>query len=91
LMRRNGKGPLSPAPQTQMEVTEVAFGKLWSRIVGLKGWDEEVRALHNVEGDETPAPGTTSEMIVEDNRPGELIADDAKTRYDEWPGIDPGH
>jgi hypothetical protein len=34
-----------------------ALQTLWSRLVGLHHWADEVAALHNVEGGGTPAPG----------------------------------
>lgn len=70
------------------EVVTMTLGRLWSRIVGLRGWNKEVDMLHNVEGDETPAPGATEATIVGDRRPG---ATEEERNYDEWPGKDPGH
>ena len=69
----------------------MALGKLWSRVVGLRGWNKEVQMLHNVEGDETPAPGATEPTIVGERRPGETTPEDHHRKYEEWPGEDPGH
>ncbi|MEA2511019.1 MAG: hypothetical protein QOJ59_506 [Thermomicrobiales bacterium] len=67
------------------------LGKLWSRIVGLRNWDEEVRSLHNVEGDDTPPPGATEATIVGDRRPGAPPPDRQQRDYEDWSGEDPGH
>jgi hypothetical protein len=73
------------------EVSAMPLGRLWSRVVGLRGWDKEVQMLHNVEGDETPAPGETEPTIVGDGRLGGMTPEEHHRKYDEWPGEDPGH
>jgi len=67
------------------------LGKIWSRIVGLRGWNKEVELLHNVEGDGKPPPGATEETIIGDRRPAETLPEDPHRKYEEWPGEDPGH
>ncbi len=67
------------------------LGRLWSRIVGLGGWNKEVDTLHNVEGDGKPAPGETEATIVGERRPGNPRADDPNRDDREWEGVDPGH
>jgi hypothetical protein len=72
---------------------EVAMplGKLWSRVVGLRGWNQEVQMLHNVEGDETPPPGETVPTAIEERQARELSPEEQHRKYEEWPGEDPGH
>jgi hypothetical protein len=72
------------------EKIAMPLSKLWSRVVGLRGWNREVQLLHNVEGDETPAPGETEPTIAADRRPSESTPA-RREDYDEWPGEDPGH
>jgi hypothetical protein len=78
-------------PRSIEEKSIMALGRLWSRIVGLRGWNKEVAMLHNVEGDETPAPGATETTIAGERRPGDLPPDEQHRKYEEWPGEDPGH
>ncbi len=69
----------------------MGLGKLWSRIVGLKKWNEEVALLHNIEGDGTPPPGASSSTVIGDRRPAEIQPEDPKRKYEEWTGEDPVH
>ncbi len=69
----------------------MALNRLWSRIVGLRRWNQEASALHNVEGDGKPAPGATERTIIGDRRPGDPPPDRQQRDYDDWSGKDPGH
>lgn len=69
----------------------MALRRLWSRLVGLKGWNEEASMLHNVEGDGKPPPGATEATVIGDRRPGVVEPENPKQKYEEWPGKDPGH
>jgi hypothetical protein len=69
----------------------MVLGKLWSRVVGLRGWDDEVRALHNVEGDPSPPPGETEPTAPEVVEARSLTPEEHHRKYDEWVGTDPGH
>jgi hypothetical protein len=69
----------------------MGLGKLWARVVGLKGWNKEVEQLHNIEGDETPPTGASPSTVVGDRRPAETNPENPKRKYEDWPGKDPGH
>jgi hypothetical protein len=71
----------------------LGLGKLWARVVGLKDWDREVKSLHNIVGDDTPAPGVLPGQEVpthlQDQVP--LTKEEQRKRYEEWEGEEPGH
>lgn len=67
------------------------LGKLWSRITGLRGWNEEVAILHNVEGDGKLPPGETEETMAGVERSTAQTPEEVHQRYEEWAGEDPGH
>ena len=53
--------------------------------------DAEVQALHNVEGDESPAPGETERTPIADKQFRHMTPEEQHRMYDERPGEDPGH
>jgi hypothetical protein len=65
--------------------------ELWSRVVGLRGWNEEARALHNVEGDDSPPPGETEPTPFDVVEARTLTPEEHNRKYEEWAGEDPGH
>jgi hypothetical protein len=71
----------------------MSLSTLWSRLVGLKGWNEEARRLHNVEGDDLPPPGETSVTPHDpkDSSPDATAPAAGSRDYDNWEGADPGH
>jgi hypothetical protein len=81
----------APSTRSSEERGAMPLGRLWSRIVGLSGWDKEVDILHNVEGDGKPPPGETEETMTGVERSVAQTPEEVHRRYEEWPGEDPGH
>jgi hypothetical protein len=75
------------------EDATMSLSTLWSRLVGLTGWNKEARLLHNVEGDDVPPPGETevTQPSIEESRPGTAAPATDSRDHDQWQGTDPGH
>jgi hypothetical protein len=69
------------------------LSKLWARVTGLKGWNEEVRSLHNIVGDGVPSPGTLKDHPLPSAQPDlrPLSKAERKERFETWEGEEPGH
>src|SRR5689334_14647279 len=83
----------SPAAHGKAPRMANGLSRLWARVTGLTGWNQEVESLHNIVGDETPPPGATSLAEPPGNAqdPPPLTTKESKQRYGHWEGEDPGH
>jgi len=67
------------------------LSRLWARVTGRKRWDQEATSLHNVVGDETPAPGVEAAKPVAKAEEDPLTRGKAEEQMGEWRGEEPGH